>query len=235
MEYNQFCPIAKASEIIGEKWTILIIRELLMGSTRFSALQRGLGFISPTLLARRLAMLDERGLIYRKRISGKRGYEYHPTQSCKELMPILTSIGDWGMRWARTNLSETDYDVNLLMLYLERSVVPENLPGNETVLHFHFSDIKDVSDWWIVITGEQVDVCTTNPGRDVDVFFHTSVKTMTDVWMEQLTYQKAISESKMVVTGPRVLTRNITSWLQSCVFTDLPVASEIIAASAPLL
>jgi DNA-binding HxlR family transcriptional regulator len=231
MEYNQFCPIAKASEIIGEKWTILIIRELLMGATRFSALQRGLGFISPTLLTRRLQMLDERGLIYRKSISGKRGYEYHPTRSCRELIPILSSLGNWGMRWARTNLSDSDYDVNLLMLYLERSIVPENLPGNETVLHFRFSDLGDLCDWWIVIIGEQVDVCTTSPGKDVDVYFSTSVKTMTDVWMEQLTYKQAVSQSKLVVTGPRALTRNIASWLRSCAFSDLPLASEIIESS----
>ena len=89
MEYGQFCPIAKASEIVGEKWTILIIRELLMGSTRFNQLQRGLGLISPTILTKRLAMLVERGMIIRKRIPGQRGFEYHPTEPCKELLPIL--------------------------------------------------------------------------------------------------------------------------------------------------
>ena len=231
MKYNQFCPIAKASEILGEKWTILIIRELLMGSTRFSHLQRGLGFISPTLLTKRLEMLAERGLIYRKRIAGQRGFEYHPTESCKELTPILLSIGNWGMRWARTNLYETDYDVRLLMLYLERSIVTEKLPGDETVVQFQFSDIKEVADWWIVITGQQVDVCTTDPGKDVDVYFSTTVKVMTEVWMEQMSYQKAIKDSQLIVTGPRVLTKNITSWMQNCVFTDLPAASEIIGAS----
>jgi DNA-binding HxlR family transcriptional regulator len=228
MEYNQFCPIAKASEILGEKWTILIIRELLMGSTRFSGLQRGLGFISPTLLSRRLELLNARGLIYRKRISGQRGYEYFPTESCKELLPILLSIGNWGMRWARTNLSESDYDVELLMLYLERSILPESLPGKETVLLFQFSDIPDAPDWWIVVTGNHVDVCTSDPGKDVDVYFNTSVKIMTDVWMEQLTYQKAIKDDLLIITGPKILTKNISSWLQSCVFTDLPVASDIV-------
>ena len=227
MEYGQFCPIAKASEIIGEKWTILIIRELLAGSTRFSTLQRGLGFISPTILTKRLAMLDERGLIYRKRIPGQRGYEYLVTESCKELMPILLSVGHWGMRWAQSNLTDTDYDVGLLMLYLERSIVPEKLPGSETVLHFEFSDLKDSPDWWIIVSDEKIDVCTINPGKEIDVYFNTSVKTMVNVWMEQVTYKKAIADSSLVVMGPTALTRNVTSWLQNCVFTDLPVASEI--------
>ncbi len=235
MEYSQFCPIAKASEILGEKWTILIIRELLMGSTRFSALQRGLGFVSPTLLTKRLVMLDERGLIYRKRIPGLRGFEYHPTEACKELAPILMNIGNWGMRWARNNLSETDYDVQLLMLYLERSIVPDQLPGTETVLQFHFSDIAEAPNWWIVIVKGQIDVCTSDPGKDIDVYFNTTVKTMTDVWMAQLTYKEAIRDSQFIVTGPRALTNNITSWLQNCAFTDLPVAREILDSPNPFL
>ncbi len=235
MEYNQFCPIAKASEILGEKWTILILRELLMGSTRFNALQRGLGFVSPTLLTKRLVMLDERGLIYRKRIPGQRGFEYHPTEACKELAPILTSIGNWGMRWARNNLSKTDYDVQLLMLYLERSLEPDQLPGSQTVLHFHFSDLEEAPDWWIVIIDDQIDVCTIDPGKDIDVYFSTTVKTMTDVWMNQITYKAAMRNSQLIVTGPQTLTKNIGSWMQNCVFTDLPVASEILAVPGPFL
>lgn len=234
MEYGQFCPIAKASEIIGEKWTILIVRELLMGSTRFNQLQRGLGLISPTILTKRLAMLDERGLVYRKRIPGQRGFEYHPTESCRELQPILLSLGDWGMRWARSNLTESDYDVQLLMLYLERSIVPEKLPGNETVIRFRFSDGGDAPDWWIVVTGGQSDICTADPGRDVDIYFNTSVKTMTDIWMGETTYRKAISAGQLEAIGPRALTGNISSWMNNSIFTNLPAASEILGRTGML-
>ncbi|MCB1803649.1 MAG: helix-turn-helix transcriptional regulator, partial [Candidatus Competibacteraceae bacterium] len=113
MEYGQFCPIAKATEIIGEKWTLLIIRELLMGGSRFNELQRGLALISPTILSRRLDSLSEHGLVLKKKIPGQRGFEYFPTESCQELLPIIRSLGDWGMRWARSNLTEKDYDVEL--------------------------------------------------------------------------------------------------------------------------
>lgn len=234
MKYGQFCPIAKASEILGEKWTILIVRELLMGGTRFNQLQRGLGLISPTILTKRLAMLEEQGLVYRKRIPGQRGFEYHPTESCKELLPILLSLGGWGMRWARVNLTEADYDVELLMLYLERSIAAEKLPGGAAVIQFHFKDLKDIADWWIVAAEKQIDVCTTDPGKDVDVYFNTTVKTMTDVWMGQRTYRKAISAGDLVVTGPRSLTRNIEGWMPNSVYADLPAAAEILGLPARL-
>ena len=141
MEYGQFCPIAKSTEIIGEKWTLLIIRELLMGGSRFNELHRGLSLISPTILSKRLETLSAHGLVLKKKIPGQRGYEYFPTQSCKELLPIIRSLGDWGMNWARSNLTEKDYDVELLMLYLKRSIVARELIGRETVIRFKFTDI----------------------------------------------------------------------------------------------
>src|SRR5512135_3171335 len=111
MEYGQFCPVAKASEIIGEKWTILIIRELLMGGSRFNELQRGLAQMSPTILSRRLESLIDYGLVVKKRLPGQRGFQYLPTESCRELLPVIRSLADWGMCWARSNLREQDYDV----------------------------------------------------------------------------------------------------------------------------
>lgn len=227
MEYGQFCPIAKASEIIGEKWTILIIRELLMGGSRFNELQRGLSLISPTLLSKRLDSLVEHGLVMKKKITGQKGYQYLPTDSCQQLLPILKSLGDWGMRWARSNLVEKDYDVELLMLYLQRSVVPDKLPGNEAVIRFKFTDIKEYPDWWMVVEGDNVDLCVNDPGKDVDIYFTSSVKTLTDVWMGENSYKRAIRDGDLTLIGDRVLTHNISSWLSNSIYADLPAASEI--------
>ena len=227
MEYGQFCPIAKASEIIGEKWTILIIREILMGCTRFSDLLRGLGTISPTLLTRRLSDLEARGMIIKKKIQGRRGYEYFPTESCNELKPILLSIGDWGMRWARSNLVAKDYDVELLMLYLQRSILPEKLPGAETVIRFAFTDMTEKANWWIIIRHGDVDICDQDPGKDVDVFFTTTVRVMVDIWTGRTTYRKAVANDNLSIIGPVGLTRNVTDWMSNSIFTDLPSASEI--------
>lgn len=227
MEYGQFCPVAKATEIIGEKWTLLIIRELLMGGSRFNELQRGLSLISPTILSKRLDTLAGYGLVVKKKIPGQKGYEYFPTDSCKELLPVIRSLGDWGMRWARDNLSEKDYDVELLMLYLKRSIVPDRLIGNETVIRFHFTDINTYQDWWLVARGEELDLCVNDPGRDVDVYFTSSVKTLADIWMGDSTYKKAMNEGALKVVGDKMLTRNITAWMSNSLFADLPAASEI--------
>ncbi len=227
MEYGQFCPIAKATEILGEKWTILIVRELIMGGRRFNELQRGLSLISPTLLSRRLDALEQRGLVLKKKIRGQKGYEYFPTESCKELLPIIRSLGEWGMRWARANLSEDDYDVELLMLYLKRSIRPQKLVGTETVIRFRFTDIEELPDWWLVVKGEELDLCVKDPGKEVDVYFTCSVRTLADIWMGDNSYRKAITDGTLTVVGNRVLTRNITSWMANSIFADLPPANRI--------
>lgn len=227
MEYGQFCPIAKATEIIGEKWTILIIRELLMGGTRFNELQRGLSLISPTILTKRLNSLTDNGLVLKKKIPGQQGYEYFPTESCRQLLPIIKSLGDWGMRWARDNIQESDYDVELLMLYLQRSIQIDKLVGNETVIRFRFTDLKEAPDWWLVASGDKVDVCNRDPGKDVDVYFTCPVGTMVNIWMGDLPYKKAIRESQLTAVGPQSLTRNIFSWMNISMFADLPSAERI--------
>ena len=225
MEYGQFCPIAKATEIVGGKWTLLIIRELLMGSTRFNELQRGLSLISPTILSRRLDELAQHGLVLKKKIPGQRGHEYFPTGSCKELLPVIRGLGDWGMRWARSNLTEKDYDAGFLMMYLKRSIVTEKLIGRETVLRFHFTDRDEFSEWWLVVAGGKVDLCTNDPGKDVDVYFTTTVKMMADIWMGDSTYRKAIRDRSLSVVGDKSLTRNVTAWMSNSVFSERPPES----------
>lgn len=231
MKYGQFCPIAKASEILGERWTILIIRELIMGGTRFNELQRGLGDISPALLSARLKSLEAHGLVIRRRIPGQRGFEYFPTPACKALRPSIIALGEWGLCWARETLRE-DYDPELLMLYLERSVDPAELPGSETVIQFKFRDAADQKDWWLLVRDGEVDVCITSPGRDVHVFFTTTVRTMADIWMGDRTYREAILAGHLQIEGEPALTRNISAWLRPSGFAGSPrtAAKELIPA-----
>jgi len=220
MEYGQFCPVAKATEILGEKWTILIIRELLMGATRFNTLQRGLSMISPTILTKRLNTLAEQGLVLKKKIPGQKGYEYFPTESCKELLPMIKGLGDWGMRWAQGNLRDSDYDVELLMLYLERSIRVDKLVGKETVIRFKFTDISEVPDWWIIADHSKVDVCTNDPCKEVDVYFTSTVRAFVDVYMGLVPYKKAVRESQIKVIGPNAMTDNIFAWMNKSMFAD---------------
>jgi DNA-binding HxlR family transcriptional regulator len=227
MDYGQFCPISKAVEILGDKWTLLIVRELLMGGRRYSELQRGLSQISPTILSKRLDSLSRNGLVLKKKIPNQKGYEYFPTKSCSELLPIIMSLGEWGMRWAKSNLTEKDYDVELLMLYLQRSVNPENLVGDETVIRFKFTDIKEYPDWWMVVEDNKVDLCTNDPGKDVDVYFTTTVKTMVDVWMGWSTYRKAIANDELKLVGPKALINNVSAWMEDSIYADAAPASSI--------
>jgi DNA-binding HxlR family transcriptional regulator len=227
MEFGQFCPIAKANEILGEKWTLLVVRELLMGGRRFNELQRGLNLISPTMLSKRLDSLEEHGLVLKKKIVNQKGYEYYPTRSCEELLPVIKALGDWGMRWARSNLTDDDYDVGLLMLYLKRSIVPDNLIGDQTTIRFRFTDARTYPNWWIMVDRGDVDLCVSDPGRDVDIYFTTTIKTMVDVWMGDTTYRKAMTSDAMKVAGPKALINHIPNWMQASVFADAAPASDI--------
>lgn len=220
MKYGQFCPIAKATEILGERWTLLIIRELLMGGRRFTELQRGLGDISPALLASRLKAFERDGLVARRRASGQRNYEYYPTAACEALMPVMLAVGEWGLCYARHLLTEKDFDVEFLMFYLERSIDPDQLPGNETVIQFKFRDLVEMRDWWLLVNDGLVDVCTIPPGRDVNVYFNTTVRTMHDIWMGDRTYREAVSAGDLSVEGEPALTRRVSSWLKPSVFSE---------------
>jgi len=227
MEYGQFCPLAKATEILGEKWTLLIIRELLMGGTRFNELQKGLSLISPTLLTRRLNDLAAAGVVVKKKIPNQRGHEYFLTPMGRELLPIVEMLGEWGMRWARDSMPDADLDVELLMLYLQRSILTDKLPGNENVIRFRFSDLEQMGDWWLVVKGASIDVCIQDPGKDVDVYLATDLRTMIQVWMGDIPYRAAIADGRMKVVGERALTSNIRRWLAPSIFAGIPPAQEI--------
>jgi len=222
MKYGQFCPIAKATEVLGEKWTFLIVRELLIGARRFSEFQRGLGFISPALLTSRLKFLEDQGVVVRRKITGQKGYEYFPTEAGKQLMPVLIALGEWGLCWARDNLSDDEYDAEFLMFYLERAVDPEKLVGNDTVIRFEFTDHARQKIWWLLIQGPKVDLCFKDPKRDVDIFFTSTVRTMADVWMGDRTYKEALRSGDLDIQGPVALTRNVSAWLRPSIFADAP-------------
>ena len=228
MNYHQFCPISKAMEVLGERWTLLLVRELIMGGKRFNELQRGLGTMSPSLLTKRLVAMEEQGLVIKKRIPGQRGYEYFPTEACRDLMPVIEQVGIWGMRWARNQMQDDDYDLELLMLYLERSIVPENLPGNESVIKFQFRDISEFSNWWLVIKDKQTEVCVRDPGKEVDVYFNVGLKTMCQLMMGDISYRKAIASGQLQLIGQSSLTKRVEDWMKPSLFAGIPPANAIL-------
>jgi len=212
-EYGQFCPVAKATEIVGDKWTVLILRELLLGSTRFSELQRGLSRISPTLLSKRLKMLEHKGLLRKKSLPGQRSAEYNLTPCGRELKPLIEHLAVWGMRWARGQMSDDELDVEFLMWDLQRRLITDHFPDGETVLCFHFDELDRHKTWWMVASGAEIDLCTENPGREVDLYINTSVRTLVEVWHGDISLALARREKRLKVHGNAGLARSMKDWL----------------------
>ncbi len=214
--YGQFCPVAKATEVIGEKWTLLVLRELLLGTTRFNDFQRAMSRMSPTLLAKRLRHLEECGIILRKKLSGQKGYEYRLTAAGKELAPLLEVLAVWGMRWARGQLSDDELDVEFLMRELQRRLQTEHLPDGETVICLMFDELTTHKTWWLLVDGDVVDLCTEDPGKDVDLYINSSVRTIVEVWEGDRDMRTALRKGAIRAPGLRPLIRTMPDWLGVC-------------------
>lgn len=220
-EYGQFCPVAKATELIGEKWTLLVLRELLLGTTRFNDFQRALSRMSPTLLVKRLRHLEECGIIIRKKLSGQRGYEYRLTAAGKELAPLIETLAIWGMRWARSQLTEDELDVEFLMRELQRRLQTQHLPDGQTVICMTFGELTLHKTWWLLVEGEAVDLCTEDPGKDVDLYISSSVRTIVQVWEGDLDVRTALRSKSITAYGMRHLIRTMPDWFGVCAYKDV--------------
>lgn len=225
-DYGQFCPVAKATEVVGEKWTLLILRELLMGTCRFSDFQRALSRISPTLLTKRLKHLEERGIIMRKKVSRHKGYEYRLTAAGKELGPLIETLAIWGMRWARGQMTDDELDVEFLMWDIQRRIQTEHLPAGETVICFTFDELEQFKTWWLVIYDDKVDLCTEDPGKEVDLYITTTVRTMVEAWEGDIELQEAINDELIKTHGVRAIARSISDWLGLCAFKHIRPATR---------
>lgn len=218
--YGQFCPIAKASEILGERWTHLVIRELGAGSESFNDLRKGLPLISPSLLSARLKSLEATEVVMR--IESADGVKYKLTEAGQELKPILLQIGIWGHRWARSKLTKEDLDPSLLMWDIHRTMNAAYFGAEQTVMLFEFSDYTSkFRRWWLVIKNGDVDVCMKDPGHEIDLEFLTDVKTLTGVWMGDVGLGQALRDGRIRLTGPSKLKRDISNWLGTNYFAGV--------------
>ena len=221
--YGQFCPIAKASEVLGERWTHLVIRELAAGSESFNDLRKGVPLMSPSLLSTRLKSLEKGKLIERKATNGHISYKL--TKAGEELIPIIFQLGTWGHRWVRSDLSTGDLDPSLLIWDMHRSLKVDYFTGERTVLKIEFADqVAKYRHWWLVIKDGEVDVCLKDPGYEIDLTLCSDLETLTAVWIGDNTIVKAIRENKVAVTGSSHLRKNITLWFGSSYFADVASA-----------
>jgi DNA-binding HxlR family transcriptional regulator len=212
-DYGQFCPVAKATELLGEKWMLLILRELLLGSHRFNEFQRALSRISPSLLTKRLKQLEAAGVIVRKTQQDRKGYEYFLTPAGKELTPIIEHMAVWGMRWARSQLNDDELDVEFLMWDIQRRLQTDQLPDGETILCFIFDDLTKYKSWWLVVRDDEVDLCTENPGLDIDLYVRSSVRTLVEIWEGDIEIKSALRKELLKTQGSRQLAKTMSDWL----------------------
>ncbi|HYC98786.1 helix-turn-helix domain-containing protein [Brevundimonas sp.] len=212
--YRQFCPVAMAAEVLSTRWTIVLLRELLAGSTRFNDLRRGVPRMSPALLAQRLRDLQEAGVVA-KVTSASGAVEYRLTEAGKELQPIVEAFGIWGQRRVKADVSLEHLDVQLLMWDMHRNLDTTPMPRRRVVIQFIYPELpaSQRNAWLLVDPETGVDLCTADPGFDVDLYVSVDLRTMTAIWMGHDTVRRALDEGRMVSTGDDRLAADMQTWL----------------------
>jgi DNA-binding HxlR family transcriptional regulator len=203
-----------AAEIFCSRWTALVLREMLCGTTRFNDLRRGVPRMSPTLLSKRLKELAEAGVIAVTPAGPAGVVEYRLTESGEELRNIIMSLGIWGQRWVESSLSLKNLDSSLLMWDMRRNLAPSPLPDRRCTVNFIFPELKaGRKSWWLVIEDGKVDLCGVDPGYGVDLYVRSSLRSMTAVWMGHATLQAEIAAGNIELTGDKVIARSMQQWL----------------------
>ena len=212
--YKQFCPLAMAAEVLCARWTMVLMRELMAGSTRFNDLRRGVPKMSPTLLSQRLKDLEQSGIVERRPLQSEKGvFEYRLTEAGRDIGPVVEAMGFWGQKWVESELSLKNLDPSLLMWDMRRNLNPEPLPKTRTVIQFLYSDLPPTkSHWWLVIEpAGDVDLCWSDPGFDIDLYVTTDLRTLTAIWMGLTTVER--ERRKIEFSGARSIASSMQVWL----------------------
>lgn len=220
--YGQFCPVAMALEVLAERWTLLVVRELLCGSRRFNDLARGVPLMSRSMLSQRLKTLEDSGVVLRVPSSGGGGHEYHLTQAGQELRPIVMGLGEWGKRWASQELKEEHLDASLLMWDLHRRIKLDLVPPGRILIRFDFTDAPTAQkSYWLRLEEGDADVCYTDPGFEIQAVVRTSVRTLTEVWLGRMQLHHAVRRGELGIAGPGAITRELPRWLGLSTFAEV--------------
>ncbi|WP_114906949.1 winged helix-turn-helix transcriptional regulator [Ornithinimicrobium murale] len=218
--YGQFCPLAKTMEVLDERWTVLIIRELLCGSHHFNELRRGVPRMSPALLSKRLRDLSRVGIILRQEEGGRVRYELTP--GGRELAPVIMALGEWGARWM-SQLGDEDLDPHLLMWDVHRNLALDAVPDGRTVLRFEFTDLPDRGhgQWWVVASGGEVDLCDFDPGYETTVHVISPLRTLVRVWRGDISWARAQRDHGLRLEGTASARRALPTWLNLSTFAGV--------------
>jgi DNA-binding HxlR family transcriptional regulator len=212
--YGQFCPVAKAAEVFCERWTPLILRDLALGASRFSELQRGVPLASPTLLSQRLKQLEKEGVLCRRKSSTGRSWTYHLTPAGEDFAQIVMSLGDWGQKWARRELAKHEIDLGLLLWAIERCAKPEAFGAARTIVQLKLTDqIEKKRLWWFLNEGGRCELCLKAPDQEVDLFLEATLRDMIYLWRGDLKLHRALDTSRLRAHGNSKAQRALSHWL----------------------
>ncbi len=222
--YGQFCTVARGAEIFGERWTPLVIRELLCGSTRFNDIRRGVPRMSATLLTQRLRKLEEMGVV--RRVRGNDGGEYRLTPAGEELRPIVLQIGHWGAHWIGSRLQSDQLDAGFLMWDIRRFVQLDQFPHDRrVVIHFYFRDAKPRERrWWLVVENGEVDLCRDDPGHELTLVMESTVRALTEIWTGDSYPKTELTAGRLRIDGAARDARDLWRWLGRSMFAPSKAA-----------
>lgn len=211
-KYGQYCPIAKAVEILGDRWTLLIIRDLLTGACHFNEIERGLPGISRGLLASRLRRLERMGLVEKVHVeNGRQRTAYFLTEAGQELKEVINSLLIWGARWAFEEPAEEDLDPVLLMWWMRSRVYVDHLPDERVVVQFCFTGAR-YDTFWLLLTKEDVSVCLTDPGFETNVLVTTPLSTFFQIWLGRIEYDDAQRDGLIEIDAIPALANAFPTW-----------------------
>jgi DNA-binding HxlR family transcriptional regulator len=218
--YGQFCTVARGAEVFGERWTPLVVRELLCGSRRFNDIRRGVPRMSVTLLSQRLRKLTEAGLI--ERVRNDAGWEYQLTPAGEELRPIVEQIGHWGARWIGSRLKRGQLDAGFLMWDIRRFLKLDQFPRGRTVIQFSFIDARHPRErrWWLVVENGKADLCRDDPGHELTLIVESTVRALTEIWTGDADAQAEVRAGHVNVVGPDSDARALWRWLGRSTFAS---------------
>jgi DNA-binding HxlR family transcriptional regulator len=233
--YGQFCTVARGAEVFGERWTPLVIRELLCGSTRFNSIHRGVPRMSTSLLSQRLKRLEQVGVVKRQRAGGL--WEYRLTPAGEELRPIVLALGHWGARWIGSRLRRDQLDAGFLMWDIRRFARLDEFPFGRTVIFFRMTDAPSGEQrWWLVVDrardGAEADLCRDDPGHELTLVVESSVRALTEVWTGDREAEEVLRAREIRVQGPAREAQCLWRWLGRSVFAETRAASPFVARKA---
>ncbi len=205
--YGEYCPIAMGAEAIGDRWTPLILRELICGADRFSDIHRGIPRISRGLLSKRLKEMQRAGLIERRP-----GPSYRLSPSGRELEGVIWALGEWAMHWLLREPEEGELDAAQLMWRVRQRVIADRLPLRRTVVQFDFPDALRGQTIWLVLDPAGATVCERDEGFEVDLYVEARIAEFLKVWLGRATWQQAQDSGALALHGPRPLVRAFPTW-----------------------